>query len=71
MTTYQPPTPSEFRDMLTAWGLSQAAAARLTNLTVRQISRYANNPKHPCSYPVLYTLANRSMGIQLDIDWRA
>lgn len=68
---YEPPSAAEFRTLLRRWRLTGAEAAALVALRDRQIRRYTGGDT-PVPYAVLYTLASKCEGVELDVGaWRA
>ena len=67
---YHPPTPEEFRALLSAWGLTGSRAGEQINVVDRHIRRYTSGA-HKVPYPVLYTLAHKNTKIIISCaGWR-
>lgn len=69
MSDYSPPTADELRDMLTAWGMNQARAAEVLDMSRGGVSRWFTGVG-PVPWPSLCTLG-RSAGLYLHMTtWR-
>lgn len=67
---YTPPTADELCSLLKKWKLSEAEAARITDVTGRTMRRYCAGDA-PTPYPVLYVLAAEHGGVLISIGgWR-
>lgn len=68
--TYSPPTQSEIRALLAHWRLTGAAAGALLDVDGRTVRRWTGGDR-TVSFAVLYTLASRAGGYDIDREtWR-
>ena len=65
---YTPPTADELCRLLKKWKLSEAEAARITDVTGRTMRRYCAGDA-PTPYPVLYVLAAEHGGVLVIALW--
>lgn len=71
---YKPPTGPEVKFLLKKWGLTEIAAAKITNLGIQsrgsgQISRYKSGFT-PMPWTVLFTLAYATGSVITQENWR-
>jgi hypothetical protein len=60
---YIPPTPTEIRALLRAWGLTGKACGDLADVNPRTVRKWTGGER-TMPYTALYTIANRKAGMR-------